>query len=80
MHVLHQLRGEAGDEEEEDGVDEQVGEVEVLAVRVPLHLQVLLRQWVGQELHPAVHHHGLGKTNHVRVFVFCADFSRRSSF
>lgn len=52
-------QGEEGDEEEEHEVDEEEGEVDVLAVSLPLHLQEGLGEWMHQKVHSAALHHGL---------------------
>lgn len=59
MVVAHQLRREQRDEYQKYRVEQQVREMEVLPVRVPFHLQILLTQRMGQKLNSAVVDHRL---------------------
>lgn len=61
LNVVHHQRGVDGHKDQEYRVDEQVGQVKVLAVRVPLHLQILLAQRMRQQLHPTVGDHCLAE-------------------
>lgn len=61
VEILHQKRCVQRDECQKHRVNEQIGDVEIFAVRVPLHLQIFLAQRMGQELDSAVCNHGLLK-------------------
>jgi hypothetical protein len=53
------LRRVDGDEDEENAVEKQIRQVEIFSIRIPLHLQIFLAQWVRQQLNPPVMNHRL---------------------
>lgn len=52
-------QSEEGDEEQEHQVDKEEGEVDVLPIRLPFHLQERLGEWMHQKVHAAALHHSL---------------------
>ena len=58
--IFHESSGESSDEGEEYTVEDKVYQVKVLPVRMPFHLEVLLRERMSQKFYAAVGDHSLG--------------------
>lgn len=69
LDVIHHQRGVDRYKDQKDGVDQQIGQMKVLAVRVPLHLQILLAQRMSEQLHATVCDHGLAGKEGTRTLV-----------
>lgn len=69
-HAVHQQRRVQRDERQKNAIDEQVGDVIVLAVAVPLHLQILLAERMGEQLDATVADHGLVWVDRYVLYIF----------